>query len=622
MQITLSNGKTVDILKGENLLQALKRQEIYLVASCGGKGICGKCRIKVTAGKYKTKSTKKLDPAEIMSGMTLACQTFPQEDILIDIPKTSELVVGDIVEVARSKDLFELFQLLDGRISPLVKRVSLEMPPPTLDNSISDLEQLKNALGEKGLGVMRFDRGFVSSLSQRLRDAAWKVDFGYTDDYEAVCITPASQKKRYGIAVDVGTTTIVVYLTDIDDGSLVDVGSTYNSQIRFGDDVITRIVHAVEGGGLQELQEAVVNDINNLIRPVIERHSISSGEITSAVIAGNTTMSHLFWALNPQYIREEPYVPVLNAFPLWNASSAGLQINEQAPVYTLPCVASYIGGDIVSGVLAAKMHRENAVSLFMDIGTNGEIVLGNNEWLVTAACSAGPCFEGSGIRHGMRATEGAIESVTIDPETFEPATGVIGKGKPAGICGSGMIDAITELFLAGLIDRKGRFVRELKTARLREGFEGPEFLFYSDEHNEIVLTEVDIENIMRAKAAVFAGISLLLTEVNLTFKDIQRVYIAGGFGNYLNIEKAIILGMLPDMEKEKFSLLGNTSVAGAYLCLLSEKMRKEAEEIAATMTNIELSVSRKFMDEYLSALFLPHTDITLFPTVESLLSKK
>jgi uncharacterized 2Fe-2S/4Fe-4S cluster protein (DUF4445 family) len=622
MQITLSNGKTVDILKGENLLHALKRQEIYLVASCGGKGICGKCRIKVTAGKYKTKSTKKLDPAEIMSGMTLACQTFPQEDILIDIPKTSELVVGDIVEVARSKDLFELFQLLDGRISPLVKRVSLEMPPPTFDNSISDLEQLKNALGEKGLGVMRFDRGFVSSLSQRLRDAAWKVDFGYTDDYEAVCITPASQKKRYGIAVDVGTTTIVVYLTDIDDGSLVDVGSTYNSQIRFGDDVITRIVHAVEGGGLQELQEAVVNDINNLIRPVIERHSISSGEITSAVIAGNTTMSHLFWALNPQYIREEPYVPVLNAFPLWNASSAGLQINEQAPVYTLPCVASYIGGDIVSGVLAAKMHRENAVSLFMDIGTNGEIVLGNNEWLVTAACSAGPCFEGSGIRHGMRATEGAIESVTIDPETFEPATGVIGKGKPAGICGSGMIDAITELFLAGLIDRKGRFVRELKTARLREGFEGPEFLFYSDEHNEIVLTEVDIENIMRAKAAVFAGISLLLTEVNLTFKDIQRVYIAGGFGNYLNIEKAIILGMLPDMEKEKFSLLGNTSVAGAYLCLLSEKMRKEAEEIAATMTNIELSVSRKFMDEYLSALFLPHTDITLFPTVESLLSKK
>jgi len=333
-------------------------------------------------------------------------------------------------------------------------------------------------------------------------------------------------------------------------------------------------------------------------------------------------MSHIFWGFNPAYIREEPYIPTLNIFPLWRAGTAKLNINAQSPVYTVPCVASYIGGDIVAGVLASKMHKNSEIALFMDIGTNGEIVIGNNEWLVTAACSAGPCFEGSGIRHGMRATEGAVESIKINPQTFEPTLGVIGNDKPIGICGSGMIDAITEMFLTGVIDQKGRFIKGLNTDRIRESFEGPEFLFYSDDRTDIVLTEVDIENILRAKAAIYAGISLLLKKVSFTLDDIDRVYIAGGFGNYLNVDKAIIIGMLPDLPKEKFRFLGNTSVAGAYLCLLSDNMRKEAEEIAHKMTNIELSVSRRFMDEYMSALFLPHTDMRLFPTVEKLLKNR
>jgi uncharacterized 2Fe-2S/4Fe-4S cluster protein (DUF4445 family) len=299
-----------------------------------------------------------------------------------------------------------------------------------------------------------------------------------------------------------------------------------------------------------------------------------------------------------------------------------MNIHPLSPVFTVPCVASFIGGDIVAGVLASHMYRTGELVLFMDIGTNGEIVIGNNEWLVTAACSAGPCFEGSGIRHGMRATEGAIESVKIDTQTLEPSLGVIGNGKPIGICGSGMIDALTEMFLTGVIDQKGKFTKGLHADRIRDGVEGPEFLFYSDESMHIVLTEVDIENILRAKAAIYAGISLLLKKVGFSLDAIKKVYVAGGFGNYLNIDKAITIGMLPDIPKEKFRFLGNTSIAGAYLCLLSGKMREEAEEIANRMTNIELSVSRGFMDEYLSALFLPHTDIGLFPTVAKLLHKK
>jgi uncharacterized 2Fe-2S/4Fe-4S cluster protein (DUF4445 family) len=622
MLIKLTTGKILDIRQKESLTNALKRQGVYLVASCGGKGICGKCKVRIIEGGYRTVSTAKLNHDEIEKGIVLACRTYADEDITIDIPKESKMVIGDAIEISRSQDLLQLFKSTDGKISPIVKWLSLDIPPPTLDNNIGDLERLKKAVEETGTKGMVFPHTFVSSLPVSVRDAEWKVGLAYTDKLEACFLKPANRTGRYGVAVDIGTTTLVVYLVDLQDGRIIDIGSTYNSQIRYGDDVITRIIYATEGGGLEELRDTVVDDIRTLLAPLVERHDLEIRDIESAVIAGNTTMSHLFWGLNPQYIREEPYTPAINSFPLWTADTVHLPINGNAPVYTLPCIASYIGGDIVAGVLASNIYRKSELSLFLDIGTNGEIVLGNREWLVTAACSAGPCFEGSGIRHGMRATEGAVESVKIDPHTLEPELGVVGNGKPVGICGSGMIDAITEMFLSGLVDRKGRIVKSSPTARIRDGVEGPEFLFYGDDRIEIVLTEVDIENIIRAKAAIYAGISLLLKETGVTLDDIENVYIAGGFGNYLNVGKAILIGMLPDIPREKFRFLGNTSIAGAYLCLLSERMRKEAEEIAKKMTNIELSVSRNFMDEYLSALFLPHTDIALFPTVEKILKNR
>jgi uncharacterized 2Fe-2S/4Fe-4S cluster protein (DUF4445 family) len=623
MHIKLTTGKTLGISEGENLLQALKRQGVYLVASCGGKGICGKCRVRLLEGECRIESTGKLEPHEIDSGFVLACQTYPGKDILIDIPKESRLVVGDKIALSKSQDLLELFQSFGTDISPIVKQITLDIPPPTINDNISDLERLRRALEEKHLIGIRFIHRFVTSISNALRDAGWKINFGYTVGNDVVYVSPADkEKQRYGLAVDIGTTTVVVYLVNLKDGRLVDVGSTYNSQMRYGDDVITRIIYATESGGLEELRELVISDINNLLVPLEERHNVGREDIESVVLAGNTTMTHIFWGINPAFIREAPYIPTVNFFPRWRAEFSRLNINPLSPLYTFPCVASYLGGDIVSGVLASKMHRNSEIALFMDIGTNGEIVVGNNEWLVTAACSAGPCFEGSGIRHGMRATEGAIESIKINPETFEPIFNVIGDGEPIGICGSGMIDAISEMFLTGIIDQKGKFVRELKNNRIKDGIEGPEFLVSSRDGRDIVLTEVDIENILRAKAAIYAGVSLLLKEVNLDLDAIERVYIAGGFGNYIDIDKAIILGMLPDLPKERFSFLGNASITGAYLCLLSRHLRREAGIIASKMTNVELSVSRMFMDEYLSALFLPHTDMGLFPTVEKLISKK
>jgi uncharacterized 2Fe-2S/4Fe-4S cluster protein (DUF4445 family) len=333
-------------------------------------------------------------------------------------------------------------------------------------------------------------------------------------------------------------------------------------------------------------------------------------------------MSHIFWGLDTATIREEPYVPLMNRFPLWKASSAGLTINPDAPVYTAPCVAGYVGGDIVAGVLASGMNRKDETALFMDVGTNGEIAIGNSEWLMTAACSAGPCFEGSGIRYGMRATPGAIEAVKINPDTLEPAISVIGSGNPTGICGSGMIDAVSEMLLTGIIDQKGKLVE--RKSRVRRGEDGLEYVIYEDKrHNrEIFLTAADLENIVRAKAAIYSGITTLLSSAGMDINAIEKVYIAGGFGNYLDIRKAIIIGMLPDMPEGRFSFLGNTSITGAYLCLMSDTLRGEAEEIAAKMTYIELSASRIFMDEYVSALFLPHTDMKLFPSVAKLLKKQ
>lgn len=621
MQIKISSGKVVQAEPGQNIYQALKNNGIYLVASCGGKGVCGKCRVKVLEGPVRVESTGKLMKAEIDEHIALACTTFPEDDILIEIPEGSKLVIGDKIAVAKAKDLREFLHSVEAGLQPAIRRVYLELPPPSLDDPRSDLDRIKVGLSEKGLEAMRFSHDFMTRLARSVRAFNWTFNLEYTEDLYAVAISAPEQIDRYGLAVDIGTTTVVVYLVNYSDGSILDLGMTYNSQMRHGDDVITRIVYATEGGGLEDLRTAVVNDINDILTPMLEKNSISRDSIDSVVISGNTTMAHLFWGFDPTSIREEPYIPTLNTFPKWQAATAGINILPQAPVYTVPCVGSYVGGDIVAGVLASRMYLKSEIALFMDIGTNGEIAVGNNEWLMTAACSAGPCFEGSGIRHGMRATEGAIESVKIDPKTFEPTLEVIGNAEPAGICGSGMIDAISELFFAGIIDQRGKFMMDLKTDRIKSGDEGPEYILHRSSLKEIVLTEVDIENVMRAKAAIYAGVSVMLKEVGLSLDVVERIYIAGGFGNYLDIDKAIMIGMLPDLPKDKFSFIGNTSIAGAYLCLLSDKMRAEAEDIAGKMTYIELSVSRGFMDEYMSALFLPHTNMELFPTVRDLYKK-
>ncbi len=624
MKLYVDSNKEFEVQDKESIFDTLKRNEIYLVHHCGGKGTCSKCKVKISEGDCRCPTYGKLDKAEQQEGVVLACQAFPESDLVLETLRESRLVLGGKIAVSRFKYPLEYLKSYGVSVKPMIRKISLDLPEPSISDNISDLERLKRALEEQGAGNMVFPYGVVSSMSLLLREAGWNIDISYYEENGTQEVVSLSSKdscvNRFGIAVDIGTTTVVVYLVNMLTGDIVDQGSTYNSQIRFGDDVITRIVSATEESKLTEIKDAVVSDINAIVESFCERRGIDVCEIDSAVISGNTTMAQLFWNLDPGSIREEPYIPTFNHFPLWKAETAGLSIHPFSPVYTVSCVGSYVGGDIVAGVLASKMHRNEEISLFMDIGTNGEIVVGNNEWLMTAACSAGPCFEGGGIKCGMRATEGAIESIRIDRETGEPIIGVIGEGSPIGICGSGMIDAISEMFLSGIIDQKANFVTE-SSERIRTGEDGPEYLFFSDEklHRDIVLTKVDLENIVRAKAAIYAGVSLLLAEVGLTVDVIEKIYIAGGFGNYLNIERAKIVGMIPDIPDEKYVILGNTSIMGAYLSLLSEDLRKEMEEVGNMMTYMELSVAPRYMDEYMSAMFLPHTELSQFPNISKML---
>jgi uncharacterized 2Fe-2S/4Fe-4S cluster protein (DUF4445 family) len=623
----LPDNVTVTVDNNTNLFKALNTAGGYVLSSCGGKGNCGKCKVVIKQGNVESgKSRSFLSAEEAEQGYVLACLSRVTDDLIVEIPAESRMQAKHKIATGANPDEVEQLRRSVGCcLESRINRVYLELNPPTIDDNISDFERLRRALEQAGVKAAQLHVNYMvlTKLPHVLREGGWKVTVSLhmSTGLEVLDIFPGDAVKTcYGAAVDIGTTTIVVYLVDMADGHIIGTASTYNSQGKCGDDVITRIVYATERNGLKELQELVVENINDLLTELAEKHGIQPGMIDYIVVAGNTVMEHLFYGIDPQYIREEPYIPAATFLPLIRGKSVGLRVHPQAILYALPNVASYVGGDITAGLLVSQIHKRDAISLFIDIGTNGEIVLGNRDWLVTAACSAGPCFEGSGIKFGMRAMEGAIEEVEIDPQTFDVNFRVIGDVKPIGICGSGMIDALAEMYMNGVIDQKGKIREEIGSKRIRRGENGLEYILAwrieSAINKEIVITEVDLDNLIRAKGAIYAGFATLLAQMNVTFADIDKIYIAGGFGRYIDVKRAITIGMLPDLSEDKFQFLGNTSIMGAYYVLLCDRLRHEAEDIARSMTHIELSASRSFMDEYLSALFLPHTDITAFPTVK------
>ena len=586
---------------------AIRAGILDLELPCGGEGSCGLCKVELEGRETPV----------------LACQTKVVSDIVVRLPDREQpgaRVLGD------SHRLIDPGLLPDRRhLTPLYHHRRLSVPPASIDEHYSDWTRLTREInrGNGGLPVAG-ELPVLRQLAECLRVANGKVTIAVEESAAGLRVRQMQPDHLplhpLGLAIDIGTTTVAVQLVDLDDGSLLATETSYNLQIRRGADVISRIDYARNPERLEELRGLVLKTINDLVGQLAGSVSIEPADIHAAFLAGNTTMIHLLLGLPPRYIREAPYVPTVNSVPELRAHDVGLNIDPQAIVACAPGVGSYVGGDITSGLLCTELPTNNRdVFLFMDIGTNGEIVIGNADWMVACACSAGPAFEGAGIKCGMRAAEGAIERVSLGNDGQHLEYSVIGGGKPAGICGSGLISLLGELFRQGVIDRSGRFFQSPGTGRIVQPENRRAYLLATAEQTrtgkDLVITEADLENLIRTKAAIYAACSLVLQNVGLTWEAVTRVYIAGGFGRYMRVADAVFIGMLPDLPLDRFRYIGNSSLTGAYIALLSREHRRRLAEIASRITYVDMSSNPQYMDSYVKALFLPHTDLEQFPTV-------
>ena len=639
------SGRKIEVDRDETILEAALAAGIHVNASCGGSGTCGKCKVKIVRGKTRSPQNPKLPKREFDRRYRLACITSCLSDLEVEIPIESQVDPSVLRLKREGRNLLsprDIDQLVEGwEIDPAVFKRYIELNPPSLDDNVSDLTRLINALyKEYGIRGISTDFRVIMKLSRLLREADWKVTVTLVltrKGYKLINVEPGNMVcENYSIVIDLGTTTVFGQLLNLNKAEVCGFpdgmgtftlaeASDYNAQISYGEDVISRIVYSQRRGGLKKLQEVIISTINGIIENLLQMSGIRRDLISHLVIAGNTTMTHLFLGLDPKYIREDPYVPTANFIPPVRAVHLRVNLGDHVHVYIFPLVASYMGGDIVSGILGSGIFQREALTLYMDIGTNGEIVLGNKDWLISASCSAGPAFEGAGIKFGTRATRGAIERVNINPKTLEPMLLTIGRAKPIGICGTGLIDTVAELFQGGVIDQNGKFSRQLDTDRVREGDDGYEYVLAWKEETgikeDIVLTEIDIESLIRTKAAIYAGCKILLDSVGLGFQDVDQFIIAGGFGHSVDLDKATFIGLLPEMETQKYLFVGNGSLLGARLLSFSKDLLRETERIAHMMTNLELSNNASFMSEFVAAMFLPHTDASAFPGVSGRLNE-
>ena len=629
-------GQVVEVEIGTILSDAAVEAGISLNLPCGGQGRCGRCRVKVEHGAISHRSGVRLTSAEIDAGWALGCQAVVKGDAVVVVPEQEKEEL-EITAPTVGAERIALAAEFTEELDPTVCRAHVTIEPPSLDDQTTDWDRLLRELSLRhGIENVTASLPMLRTLGRDLREAEWSttavLEMG--DPVSNPCahprlidLLPGDQTDRcYGVAIDIGTTSNVVYLVDLKKGKVLDRASAYSGQISAGEDVISRIIFSQKRGGLHRLQQMVLKTLNGLLEDLASRNQVPLRQISKAVVTGNTTMIQLFLAIDPRTIREMPFVPTIGQPLPVTAEELGLNINPQATVDCLPVVGAYVGADITAGVVASGMHDTDALTLFIDVGTNGEIVLGNRDWLITCACSAGPAFEGSGVRHGMRATAGAIEELWIDHRTYEPTYQTIGQLPARGICGSGMIGLLAEMFVTGIVDKAGKIQRDLPTPRVRTGDHGGEYVIawanQSGIGTDIVINEVDVENLLRTKGAIYAGFSVLVQSVGLELAEVEQVSIAGAFGQYINVEKAIQIGLLPDMPWDRFNYLGNTSVLGAFHSLVSRSMRRKVLEVSQKMTYLELSADNSFYDQFMSALFLPHTDITAFPSVLRLLNQR
>ena len=633
---TFENGAapvTATAAPGETLLETARAANVAIDAPCSGNGSCGKCRVKLLEGTVEGLQTSHITDEDYAAGWRLSCASKVSSDVTVMVPdiasayqsrmKTADLSTGE--EVAIFTRLEEDLKAAGVDFSNDFMETEVTMEEPTLEDTMPDTERLTMALeGALGCDKVCLSYPTVHKLARVLRQSGFHVAVAGTlkdGVFHAMDVRNANEPQPMcGLAIDIGTTTVSAVITDLKTGRLLAKGSGGNGQIRYGADVINRIVEQGRKGGVERLQKAIVEEtLQPLTRALCASAKVDADRILRCCVASNTTMNHLLLGVDADPVRMEPYIPT---FFHWDGLKAGdirFVANPDAKVVLAPNIGSYVGGDITAGTLTSRIWDKDEFSLFIDLGTNGEIVFGNRDFMMSCACSAGPAFEGGDISCGMRATDGAVEAVTIDRETLEPTLSIVGKEgqKPVGICGSGIIDVIAELYRTSAISAKGHFVRENRRILRDEHGMGRYVLAFSNESDtgrEIAITEVDIECFIRAKGAIFSAIHIMLSSLDMDVSVLEHIYVAGGIGSGINMENAVRIGMFPDVDRELFQYIGNSSLAGAYALVLSNAAEEKVHELASNMTYLELSTEPKYMEEFVAACFLPHTNKELFPS--------
>ena len=631
-QIEGGSPVTIECNAGDNLLELARRANVAIDAPCSGNGSCGKCRVKLIEGELDSIPSRHISDEEYNAGWRLSCNSKVLSDCTVLVPDIasayqSRMKTADLSspkEIAIFEDAKEVMSAGGIEFTNNFRTVTVTMAEPTLDDTMPDNERLSWAVQE-ALGVenVKIPYAVMVKLASTLREHNWTVCVKgeqLEDAFLCMEICGPEDTAIVGCAIDIGTTTVTMVLTDLETGKLLAKGSSGNGQIRYGADVINRIIEQGRPGGKKKLQDAIIKEtLTPIIANLCKTANISARSILRLSIGSNTTMNHLLLGVDAEPVRMEPYIPSFFSWDGLLASDLKLPANPQAKVVIAPNIGSYVGGDITAGTLASGIWDKDEMSLFIDLGTNGELVFGNRDFLMSCACSAGPAFEGGDISCGMRATDGAVEACTIDKDTMNPTLSVIGDEgqKVVGICGSGIIDIISELYRCGIINAKGLFVRE--GVRVRRDAHGMGRYVIADAHEsetgrEVAINEVDIDNFIRAKGAIFSAIDTLLQSVDMTVDCIDKVYVAGGIGSGINMKNAVNIGMFPDVELEKFHYIGNSSLTGAYALVMSDQAIEKCAEVTANITYLELSTYPGYMDSFVAACFIPHTDRNLFPS--------
>jgi len=630
----------VRIENDDTVIRAALEAGVHVNASCGGEGVCGKCRVLIEDGTVGGGISEKLSAEDQARGYRLACRAKVQSDLVVRIPVESAIDPGVLKLQAaprRTAHIREMnFEELKEKglfVAP-VDKIFLELPEPTAQDNLPDITRLISFLQlEHDEHRLDVTLAMIRKIPQVIREDEFRVTATLVrpvrkDGKTRIINVQAGDTsgQSYAIAMDIGTTTIYGQLIDLINGDVLAEHGEFNGQISYGEDVISRIVYAEKPGGLERINAVVIKTINKILAKIVKRSGVDPENISTITLAGNTTMTQLMLAVDPSSIRRAPYVPAATLYPPIKARDLGMDLDEHVAALVYPAVSSYVGGDIVAGVMGSGIYRTEELTLYLDVGTNAEIVIGNKDWLACAACSAGPAFEGGGLKFGMRASKGAIEDFSIDPVTLEPMIITIGNVRPKGICGSGLIIMAATLFEMGIINNLGKFDRDLDTPRIREDNGIYEYvLAWKNEtqiDRDVTLTEIDLENLIRAKGAIYSGCMTLLTEVGMGIQDIERIILAGGFGSYVDLEKAMTIGLLPELDPDKVTFIGNGSLMGAKMSSLTNRIRQDVFEVTKKMTNFELSDTPSYMDNYVAALFLPHTDMNKFPKLKSRLAAR